>query len=169
MEGRAAQLQRQQQELAEQRRAGGSGGLPTRQQDLLVLQVRVAFWCCIVGDLHCEGQGSWQMMRMMTSIARILQSVFWHVHAVPSLRSICPAPFLQVQVSEVCHASLVDCRPGGRERWQPRVAHIRCEALIGCPAAPVMAGACVSSKTASRTCSSMIAQPHGCWDASCIF
>lgn len=29
------------------------------------------------------------------------------------------------QVSEVCHTSLLDRRPGGRERWQPRVAHIR--------------------------------------------
>lgn len=29
------------------------------------------------------------------------------------------------QVSEVCHTSLLDRRPSGRERWQPRVAHIR--------------------------------------------
>ena len=42
IDGRRAQLERQQQELAEQRRAGGSGGLPTRQQDLLVLQASCA-------------------------------------------------------------------------------------------------------------------------------
>lgn len=40
MDGRRAQLERQQQELAEQRRAGGGGGRPVRQDSLLVLQAR---------------------------------------------------------------------------------------------------------------------------------
>lgn len=41
----------------------------------------------------------------------------------PSQTSICH----RLQVSEVCHASLAERRPGGRQGWQPRIAHIRCD------------------------------------------
>lgn len=62
IDGRRAQLERQQQELAEQRRAGGSGGMPTRQQDLLVLQascVRSVVMLLACSDVCVSSFGCW--------------------------------------------------------------------------------------------------------------
>lgn len=117
MERRRRELEREQESLLAERRQQQQGGLPSRVQELLVLQV----------GAH-------------TAITLGTAAVFfsWHDADGQAWDRGCPLPLIRrlpfptpsiprvlSQVGEVRHASLVEGRPGGRASWQPAVANIR--------------------------------------------
>ncbi len=127
MEQRQAQLQAQQQGWLQERRQA-VGSMPERTQELLQIEVR--FFCIpwrsisLVGNVPMGLHSTAQLFPLVCTTCNLPADR-------PAFQP-CPVPCAipvsvaakRLQVGEVCHASVLDARPGGRQAWRPAVATI---------------------------------------------